>query len=285
MAGTQAPFFNPQFFDYSGTRVFPAALYLLEQYIEGTDTDQDTFTDEDLTIPNTHPIVLDMAGKCTLWLDSTLLYTFVLKKPDGTMVDTWDVTPIQPQTSGDFVRLDGSVPMTGLQDLAGPGTSSLNPVTLQQMTDAIAGAISSITALTDAATAAAAAATAAAAAITPTIWTLASADGSAVTQDVPLTAGNWQITLLTNAEKDDSGGSYSSFNVTQAATVSTTTVNSSMTFVRAGGGGYGRNIGQTAMAVGTLTVATAGTVTMAISAASLGSASGKGSLLIAQKQP
>lgn len=74
MAGTIAPFPKHQFFDNVGA---PAAGYKLFTYAAGTTTKTATYTDVDLTSANTNPIVLDSAGRCTIYLSATS-YKFVL---------------------------------------------------------------------------------------------------------------------------------------------------------------------------------------------------------------
>jgi hypothetical protein len=281
--GTQFPVFNQQFFDSTGTRPFVAAGYFLHTYESGTTVERDTFSDPVLTVPNENPIELNAAGKCILFADPALEYTFVLKRPDGTIVDTWDDIVSTPlPIDADFVPLDGSEQMTGPLLLSADATDNLGAVTKQQLDAAITAALASITDSIDAATAAAAEATAAAAAIKPESYFLASTAGTAKSRSVYLTAGTWEITLYTSAFLVDPG-SYD-FIVTQDATVSTTTVSTGVRFVRAGGAGFGRAIYGSHMAVGALTVTTAGTVTMSMAAASLGAAIGKGSLLILDKQ-
>ena len=282
MAGTQFPDFNLQFFDRSGTRVFPADGYLLHQYESGTTTDQDTYSDRDLTILNTNPIVLSASGKCTMFADPELVYTFVLTTPEGVPIDTWDdISSFTLPVVGDFLPKSGGT-MTGFITLHADGTSALHPVTKQQLEARLATALASVTALTDAATAAAAAATAAAAAVKPTNFILATASGSAAVRDYALEAGTYEVTLFTTAHKADGGGTYS-INVTQSATVSSTSVNTSFDLNRVGGGGYGREIFGADISVGTLTLASAGTYSFSIAAAGLNTATSNGSMLFVQK--
>jgi hypothetical protein len=51
----------------------------LEVYVAGTTTPTNTWQDSALTIANTNPITLDARGECVLWLDSAVVYKFVLK--------------------------------------------------------------------------------------------------------------------------------------------------------------------------------------------------------------
>lgn len=67
-----------------------AAGYRLHTYASGTTTPQTTYQDQAGATPNANPIVLDAEGRCNLWLDPALEYTFVLRDPDGDLVKTWD---------------------------------------------------------------------------------------------------------------------------------------------------------------------------------------------------
>lgn len=80
MPGTPSPFVAVQYFDDDGD---PAAGYQLFTYDTNTTTKRNTFTDYDLTVANTNPIILDSAGRATIFL-SPVLYTFVLAPPTDT---------------------------------------------------------------------------------------------------------------------------------------------------------------------------------------------------------
>ena len=62
---------------------------LLETYVAGTSTPAPTYTDVDLLNPNSNPIVLDAAGRATIFL-AAASYKFVLKRADGSTVRTQD---------------------------------------------------------------------------------------------------------------------------------------------------------------------------------------------------
>jgi hypothetical protein len=72
------PLINPglQFFDNTG---LPLSGGLLYSYAPGTTTPKTTYTDEGLSVPNANPIVLDSAGRCTIFLTNGEEYKFVLK--------------------------------------------------------------------------------------------------------------------------------------------------------------------------------------------------------------
>lgn len=90
MPGTTIPNVPPQFFDNNGD---PAAGYQLFTYEAGTTTKLATYSDVDLSTPNANPIVLDSAGRATIFLSATS-YKFVLA----------DDTDTDPPTSPVWTR-------------------------------------------------------------------------------------------------------------------------------------------------------------------------------------
>lgn len=98
MSGTIAPFPKHVFLDNNGN---PAVGYQLFTYIAGTTTKLTTYTESDLLSSNTNPIVLDAAGRATIFLAPDLSYKFVLAPDDDTdppvaplwTVDNVDVVP------------------------------------------------------------------------------------------------------------------------------------------------------------------------------------------------
>lgn len=74
MPGTIAPFPKHQILDNNGD---PAASHLLFTYEAGTTTKLSTYSDSDLTVANANPIVLDSAGRATIFLSANT-YKFVL---------------------------------------------------------------------------------------------------------------------------------------------------------------------------------------------------------------
>ena len=110
-----APFFNAEFHDDDGT---PLAGGFLHTYVSGTTTPQLTYTDATGDTENENPIELDAAGRCDLWLDPDLTYTFVLKRADLTTVKTWDaVTGAGASTVQSVNGSSGTVVVTA-DDLA-----------------------------------------------------------------------------------------------------------------------------------------------------------------------
>jgi hypothetical protein len=87
MAGVAATFPQLYFTDSNGLPLVGGKLY---SYLAGTTTPTPTWTDESLQTPNTNPIVLDSTGACLCWLDSTILYKFVLTNSIDVLVWSQD---------------------------------------------------------------------------------------------------------------------------------------------------------------------------------------------------
>jgi hypothetical protein len=68
----------------------PAIGGLLYTYTAGTTTNLATYTDVALSVPNTNPVVLDSAGRATIYLTPLAAYKFVLKNALGTTLWTQD---------------------------------------------------------------------------------------------------------------------------------------------------------------------------------------------------
>lgn len=82
--GVLAPYARLQFFDVNGV---PLAGGLLATYEAGTTTPLATYADSALTTPNANPVVLDSAGRVTVYLDATRAYKFILRT--SLSVDVW----------------------------------------------------------------------------------------------------------------------------------------------------------------------------------------------------
>lgn len=129
---------NPTFVNLLGTD--SAAGGSLTFYDIGTTTPKNTYSDQDLTTPNTNPVLLDSDGRAAteIWLDGE--YTVILKDADDTTVWTRDVVPevapgaaIPSQTghSGEFLTTDGTNPAwTALFQLPDPAGSAGYMVTV-----------------------------------------------------------------------------------------------------------------------------------------------------------
>lgn len=83
------PFINAilQYFDNSGNVLSGGLLYT---YAPGTTTPKTTYTDENLSVPNANPIVLDSAGRCVIFLADGEEYKFVLQTSAGVVIKTVD---------------------------------------------------------------------------------------------------------------------------------------------------------------------------------------------------
>lgn len=68
------PFFELQFFDSNGIPLAGGQLY---SYAAGTTTPLATYTDSTAGTPNANPIILDSAGRCSMWLGNAV-YKFNL---------------------------------------------------------------------------------------------------------------------------------------------------------------------------------------------------------------
>jgi hypothetical protein len=89
--GTVAPFPKHQFFDANGN---PCNGCLLFTYTSGTSTKVNTYTESGLGSANTNPIVLDSAGRATIFLTPGVSYKFVLAPSTDTdppASPTWTV--------------------------------------------------------------------------------------------------------------------------------------------------------------------------------------------------
>ena len=93
-------FFNvvPQALNDAGTSLPGAKLHF---YINGTTTDQNTYSDEALTTPNANPVVADGSGRFGNIFLSALSYTVVLKDADN--VQIWSRDDVDGYTESNFV--------------------------------------------------------------------------------------------------------------------------------------------------------------------------------------
>lgn len=87
---------SPQFYftDDDGN---PLADGRVWTYIATTTTPTATWQNEALSSLNANPIQLDAAGKCTVWVDSAILYKFAVYSADGDLITTIDnIKPAEP---------------------------------------------------------------------------------------------------------------------------------------------------------------------------------------------
>lgn len=109
MPGAYIPAIPSQYLDDNGD---PADSFQLFAYESGTSTKQATYSDVDLTSANANPIVLDSAGRATIFLLEDVAYKFVLATS----------TASDPPDPGDVIwTRDGirSIPDTANTDVVG----------------------------------------------------------------------------------------------------------------------------------------------------------------------
>ena len=103
-AGEAMPVPVQQFFDDNGDPCAGCTLYAFQS---GTTTPQATYTSPTRDTPHAHPIVLDAAGRQTVFVDS-LTYRFVLTTPAG--VTLWSVDGVGPTSAlGNALESRGDV--------------------------------------------------------------------------------------------------------------------------------------------------------------------------------
>lgn len=85
-----------QFFSDDGV---PLAGGKANFYEAGTSVAQDTYSDSDLSTPNTNPVILDSAGRAVIYFAPTPAYKLILTDADDVVVFTQDnISPAQVAT-------------------------------------------------------------------------------------------------------------------------------------------------------------------------------------------
>lgn len=131
MSANLSAVFNQQFFAPAVLGVAKvAAAYTLQAYLSNTTTPHNTFTDPAGAVPNANPIVLDSDGRCTMYLDPTVLYTFVLKDTLAATVRTWNNVGAAALTTGTVVSVNGLTGIVVLDASGIPYTTSSGAVWL-----------------------------------------------------------------------------------------------------------------------------------------------------------
>lgn len=102
-----APILKHQFSDSNGNPLVGGKLF---SYQAGTTTPQATYTDISGVTPNANPVVLDSAGECSLWLDPSLSYKFIMQDVNSSI--QWTVDNIVG------LLTVNSVPTLSIQDRA-----------------------------------------------------------------------------------------------------------------------------------------------------------------------
>jgi hypothetical protein len=114
MPGTAMPFVKPQWLDSNGD---PMAGYQLFTYEAGTTTKLATYSDADLTSANSNPIVLDSAGRASVFLQAAS-YKFVMAPPndsDPPVAAVWTVDEVD-SLAGFGVNVD--IPFTAGENVS-----------------------------------------------------------------------------------------------------------------------------------------------------------------------
>jgi len=115
-----------QFFDANGNPLSGGKLYTYEA---GTTTPQVTYQDQEGTITNTNPIILNSRGEANVWLDTEALSKFLLTTSEDVeiysvdnigalmingLVETDLVVRGEIFAEGDITAYSGSVPFSGV---------------------------------------------------------------------------------------------------------------------------------------------------------------------------
>lgn len=145
------PVFTP--LDNSGNVVVGGKLYA---YASGTTTPQNTYTDSGLGTPNANPVVMDSAGRATIFLDPSLGYKFVFKTAaDSTL---WTVDDVAlPISSGSITlammanlaqdkfigRVTASTGVPETATITAAARTVLDDTTVGAMVDTLGGAAAS----------------------------------------------------------------------------------------------------------------------------------------------
>lgn len=117
---------NRQFTDDVGNVLSGGLVYA---FLAGTDTPTDTYTTSALNVANANPVVLDAAGRATIYLDPSINYKFIVSTSADVEVYTLDDVP-------------GSIPIENPVTVTenGIGTTSTDGVVLINNTLAANGA-------------------------------------------------------------------------------------------------------------------------------------------------
>ena len=101
------PFFSQTFFDGS----LPASGGQIYAWVSGTAQSVPAiiYADPQGTTPISQPLILDVTGTCTFYLDQSVVYDFVLLRSSGSTIRTWD-NVVATNTSNSGVHgLNGNV--------------------------------------------------------------------------------------------------------------------------------------------------------------------------------
>lgn len=112
--GTIAPFPKHQFFDNNGNPLSGGKLFV---YTAGTSTKVNTYTDAALSVANANPIVLDSAGRCTIFLTPGVSYKFVMAPSTDTDPPTSPLWTVDNSLSVPSSNIDVDVAITAGENL------------------------------------------------------------------------------------------------------------------------------------------------------------------------
>lgn len=93
------PWAKQAFFDANGDPLASGKLYTYEA---GTTTPLATYTNSTGVTANANPIILDARGECSVWIDSSAAYKFVLK--DSSDVTIWTIDQISADAGASTAR-------------------------------------------------------------------------------------------------------------------------------------------------------------------------------------
>lgn len=110
------PYSKVQFFDDDGAPLVGGKLY---SYLGGTTTPEATYTDSTGGTPNANPVILDAAGRASIWLDTTVNYKFTLTDSDDVTIWTVDNLEWMQGPFSAFTLTDNGV-------LYGDGTGAID---------------------------------------------------------------------------------------------------------------------------------------------------------------
>lgn len=92
-----------QFFKADGSA---AVDYKLYTYLAGTTTAATTYQDATGTTPHTNPIILDVNGSTSIFIDPNISYKYILTTQDDALVDSWDNVKAHVPASGTSYGLE-----------------------------------------------------------------------------------------------------------------------------------------------------------------------------------
>jgi hypothetical protein len=122
---TLSPYVIQQYFDDNGDPLADGKVYTYEA---GTDTPKSVYTTQAGDVPHSNPVILDSAGRATIWVGSGA-YKFKITDSNDSILDTVDDINQSSQTSQQFFETitdlraidDGSVDLAYVEGYAAEG--------------------------------------------------------------------------------------------------------------------------------------------------------------------